>query len=244
MRKLVEGKKVIVAVLAMILVTATVGMGVYDFGVKSGSLEIDGNSEQIKTNTKTVGELLEEKEISLEEGDKLVPEIDQELKDEFSITIKRAVPVVIALDGVSEEVKTAETTVADVLKSREIYYDSMDRITPGLETKVTPHMEIELVRVTEAYKSIEEEIPYETETKENSELEKGQTKTVQAGQKGLKQIETKEVYENGVLVSTEWLSEKVSKEPQTEIVERVQRKQWWQLDQLHRGQQPFHQEAT
>ncbi|OHW61447.1 cell wall-binding protein YocH precursor [Andreesenia angusta] len=220
MKKLVEGKKVIVALLAMILVTATVGMGVYDFGVKSGSLEIDGKVEEIKTNTETVGELLEEKGVSLEKEDKLNADIDEKLKDEFSISIKKAVPVVITADGSSKELKTAESTVAEVLKSKGIYYDKVDRVEPGLETEVTPHMEIELVRVTEAYKKVQEEIAYETETKENPELPKGQTKTVQAGEKGVKEKEVKEVYENGALASTETLSEAVSKEPVKEIVEK------------------------
>lgn len=220
MKKLVEGKKVIVAVLAMILITATVGIGVYDFGVKSGSLKIDESSEEIKTNTETVGELLKEKEISLEEGDKLNPGIDEELIEGFEVSIKRAVPVVITVDGKSEEVKTAESTVKDVLESKNIYYDKMDRVVPGIETKVTPHMEIEIVRVTESYKKLEEEIAYETETKENPELEKGKTETVQTGETGIKELEIKEIYENGELVKSEAISEVVTKEPVKEIVEK------------------------
>jgi 3D (Asp-Asp-Asp) domain-containing protein len=220
MKKLVEGKKVIVAVLAMILVTATVGIGVYDFGVKSGSLKIGESSEEVKTNTETVGELLKEREISLEEGDKINPGIDEKLEEGFEVSIEKAVPVVVTVDGNSKEVKTAESTVKDVLESKGIYYDKMDRVAPGVDSAVTPHMEIEIVRVTESYRKIEEEIAYETETKENPELEKGKTQTVQAGAVGIKELEVKEVYENGELVTTETISEAVTKEPVNEVVEK------------------------
>ena len=64
-----------------------------------------------------------------------------------------------------------------------------------------------------------ETIAFEKETRENPKLEKGQTKIVQKGVNGEKEITYKVYFENGKEVKREKISEKVTKEPVKEIVE-------------------------
>jgi uncharacterized protein YabE (DUF348 family)/3D (Asp-Asp-Asp) domain-containing protein len=220
MSKLIKRKKVMLALLALILLTATVGIGVYDFGVKAGSIDIDGNREEIKTNLDTVGELLEEREIEVIEEDKLSPGVDEKLEEGFEIKIEKAIPVLVTVDGETAEIMTAETTVEKVLQSNGYYYDESDRISPSLDSEVAEEMEIVINRVTKAYKSDEEEIAFETVTRENNELEKGTSRTVQAGEVGTIVIETKETYVDGELESIETVKETIEKNPVAEIIEK------------------------
>lgn len=220
MIKLIERKRIMaLLVLSIILVTATVSVGVYDFGVKSGSLEIDGNKSEIKTNSNTVRELLKEKKIVLANEDKLNVLKGKKLKDGFRISIKRAIPVVLNVGNVPVEIKTAETTVEAVLSSNSIAYGEMDKIAPALETKVTPYMEIKVTRVAETMRTLEEEIPYVSESRQNPELEEGKVNLIQAGVKGAKTLEIKDLYEDNVWMSCQIISETVSREAVNEIVE-------------------------
>ena len=64
-----------------------------------------------------------------------------------------------------------------------------------------------------------ETIKFEKETKENPKLKKGETKVVQKGVDGVKEITYKVTLENGKEIKREKVSEKITKEPIKEITE-------------------------
>ena len=64
-----------------------------------------------------------------------------------------------------------------------------------------------------------ETIKFEKETRNNPKLKKGETKVIQKGVNGTKEITYKVYFENGKEVKREKVSEKVTKEPVKEIVE-------------------------
>ena len=64
-----------------------------------------------------------------------------------------------------------------------------------------------------------ETIPFEKETRNNPQLKKGETKVVQKGVNGTKEITYKVYLENGKEVKREKVSEKVTKQPVKEITE-------------------------
>ena len=67
---------------------------------------------------RTVAEVLDKRDIVLEDGDIVVPEPGTPLMDELEISIKRAVPVSIVADGEVKPVRTAADTVAGALSGR------------------------------------------------------------------------------------------------------------------------------
>lgn len=210
---------VIYAVMIM-LVTTTVAIGVYDFNIKTGTVTIEDKSEEIKTNKLTVGELLEEKEITLGHDDYINLATESELEDEFDIVIRRSVPVVLNFKDKEINIDTAELTVADVLKSLSIFHDEDDKITPALDAKVVKDMKITVVEFEEKEKTIEEEIGFEVETKNNGQLEKGKTVVEQEGVKGLRENKVVETYENGKLIDTKVTETKLVREPVKQIVQK------------------------
>lgn len=222
MKKLIERRKFSVLVfLAVILVTTTVAQGVYNnLGTKEGNIKVDGKKLEVKTNSDTVKEILKEKDIKLEEKDKVNKELDSQVDQNFKIEVRRAIPVVVNISGKTEKVETAEKTVKEFLESENIYYDKQDKITPSLDSKLVSHLEIKVSRLTETMKKEEVNIDFGYEERENESMIEGESKVVQEGQLGVKEVNTREVYEDGKLANKEITSEKVLKEPVIKIIEK------------------------
>ncbi|WP_051556707.1 M23 family metallopeptidase [Alkalihalobacterium bogoriense] len=72
--------------------------------------------------------------------------------------------------------------------------------------------------IVEEASTTAEEIPYQTETKEDSSMFKGDTKVEQEGEVGKKIVSYEVTKENGKTVKREVISEEVVKEPTTKIV--------------------------
>mgnify|MGYP000868616434 CR=1 FL=1 len=72
--------------------------------------------------------------------------------------------------------------------------------------------------ITEETQSYEEKIPFEVEKQEDDTLLRGETKKVQEGKEGKKEIEALIIRENGREVNREVVKETVLEEPVNEIV--------------------------
>ncbi|MCP4141465.1 MAG: hypothetical protein GY755_14475 [Chloroflexi bacterium] len=119
------------------------------------------------------------------------PQISQE---EIQITVN--------VDGENRPASVpAGSDVEEALKIAEIGTAESDRITPPLYTLLSEGEEIEITRVREEFESKEEIIPFERQIVRNESLPEGETRLIQLGQNGLKEITYRSVYENGVEVS-------------------------------------------
>jgi uncharacterized protein YabE (DUF348 family) len=87
-----------------------------------------------------------------------------------------------------------------------------DIIRPGDIIRIGQQKKLLTVLTKEKVK-YSREIPYETEVKNDSSLEKGKTKVVQQGEKGQKDITALVTREDGQEISRDIVEEKVVKEP-------------------------------
>jgi len=205
---------------ALILTGITVfSIVIYDALVKNVDIVADGRKISINTSKKTVAEILKELDISLGKSDEINIPLESPLEDDMIIQIKRAVPVTISYGGNVLDVVTTKDTVKELLDSLKLDYNE-DKISLSLDDKVISGMEIDIVRLDEKIETIVEKIPYKTITKNNIKLDKGKLITIQDGKEGTKEIKVKKVYENGKLLATEIVEEKVVKEPVDKIVEK------------------------
>lgn len=208
------------AVIAIILTGITVfTLALYDIVTKKVEIAVDGKEMSVNTRKKTVSEVLKEKNISLAKSDDISIPLDSPLEDNMKIEINRAVPVAINYGGNVFEINTTKNTVKELLDTLDLDY-RQDKIEPSLNAKIESGTEINIVKVDEEIKTFTESIPYKTVTKNNVKLDKGKTITVQDGQEGVKEIKIKKVYENGKLLATELVEEKIAKEPVNKIVEK------------------------
>lgn len=221
MKGMNTNKRVVAVIYAMMimLVTTTVAIGVYDFNIKTGTVTVEDKSEEVKTKEATVGELLEEQNITIESDDHINVSEESELEGDFEIVIKRAVPVVLDFKEKEININTAEDTVGDVLNSLSIFHDEDDKIVPAVDTKVDKDMTISVTEVEIKENVVEEHIDFETETVKNSKLEKGKTLVEQEGIKGIRENKVNEIYENGKLSEKKVIETKLVREPVKEVIQ-------------------------
>lgn len=219
MKTLIKNNKRL-SILALSIAIVLLAFGAYQSMAKEISISIDGETTSVRTTKKTVGDLLTAEEIDIDKEDYINIALEESLVKDMEIVIRRAIPVSIEYDNRILEVKTASKTVKELLETLEIEYTEDDTITPSLEEKLVANIDISIVRVEEKTQVLNEEIPFITVTKDNKELEKGKTNRVQVGKPGMKEVVIKEIYENGILKSTEIVEERIIKDPTPQIVEK------------------------
>lgn len=119
-----------------------------------------------------------------------------------------------------------DDTFWDIALKNDISVDEIISLNPGIDPeRIKPGETIvlsgekKLVNVvTKEIFTYEEEIPYETEEREDNTLLRGQTRVIQEGREGTKEIKARIIRENGIEVTRELIEEKVVEEPVKEII--------------------------
>jgi len=135
--------------------------------------------------------------------------------------------VIIKLDGVPRMINTDVETVGDLMETLDDVI-SADYVLQGdisKSTELTKNMVIDLTSITEKKTTKTETIAYDTEIRENPDLEEGKEKVLQEGEDGELSIITKENYSGAKLISSEVVGELVTKEAKNKIIERGTKKE-------------------
>ncbi|SES43594.1 G5 and 3D domain-containing protein [Psychrobacillus sp. OK032] len=181
-------------------------------------ITVDGEIQTINTTEHLVSEILAKAKVQINEHDAITPAADAEVGPNNKIAIEKAFEVTL-LDGKEEKkVWSTSTTVADFLKQHNIQLNEFDRVERQMEEMVIPDSVIKVVRVEKVTDVVEEATNFAVETKKDDSLLKGKEKVVQAGEKGTVSRTYDVIKENGVEVSRNVISEKVTKEPTKKVV--------------------------
>ncbi|CEP67809.1 G5 domain [Moorella glycerini] len=200
-----------------VLFTGT-GWGVMNFAWKQVTLQVDGREIASRTFARQVGQFLNEQQITLGPEDVVFPALDAPVTKGMVVTVKRAVLVKIIAGGQEKEILTLPVTVAEVLSKAGVTLQPEDRVTPAVTATVRAGDTIKVTRVTYKMETVNREINYRVERRPDGELEKGITRLVQRGQKGLQEETYRIVYEDGQEAGRELVATKVVKEPVPEII--------------------------
>lgn len=202
---------------AAIVAVLLAGFGIFSL-YKNVSLEVNGVAHSYSTTAWTVGDLLNNNGLLLNDDEIVEPNSATVLKDGMKIRILQAVPVKLIADGHTIEKDVYAATVSEALKRLGVSYDNDDRLSVNPKAKLKPDMVIQLVRVDK--KQVQEEVPiaYLSKNTRSDRLRNGEIKVLTKGQNGVKEIKVENTYENGVLKEAKVLSEKVLKEPVGEVV--------------------------
>ena len=178
----------------------------------------DGAAATIMSTAETVGAALSAAGIKLYLTDDVSPPLASALTDSLTISIKRAVPVELLVDGVVIEARTNAARVADVLVELNAPLFALDYVRPPGETAVSEGMRIEIVRVTEEVVTVSETIPQANLVQPDAELNLDQRAVVQAGSDGRRELQSRVRYENGLEVSRDLIESTVVEAPVNRIV--------------------------
>ena len=75
--------------------------------------------------------------IYLSDKDKIEPSLTSEISDNDVISIKKAVPVEVMVDGKNIEIDSAEDSVKNMLVKEGINLNDLDKVEPSLETELS-----------------------------------------------------------------------------------------------------------
>lgn len=210
----------------LLCVICTVSMGaVNDIAVKEITIrdvnvfENADNSIVVKTRQTTVGQLLSENNITVGEYDNINFLSDEELSDDSTIIIRRGVPFSVAtVEGVTQA-STTKSTVGEALTEAGLALGERDEVTPSADTAITAGMTVTVSRVTVSEIVEEKNIPYTTRKEKTDSMYKGETKTLERGENGVKSVTYKITQKDGVEIAREVVSETVIKAPKEEVVQ-------------------------
>lgn len=190
----------------------------YAIAQKTVEITVDGQTVVLKTTKKTVGEALAQATIEVGLKDEVVPALSQLLKENIKIQITRAVRVGITADGQTFYTYTVARTVAEVLEQAGINPGPQDKITPAPNEPIASDTEIKVSRLKEEITTREVKIAFKTLRREDSSMELGETKVLQEGAEGLKEVTYRYVFQDGKRIKQEKISEKIIKEPMNRVV--------------------------
>lgn len=179
---------------------------------------VDGEVEEYITTAKTVGEFFEEKNLSFDQYDEVSVSHMQAIDENLEIEVSKAFPITIDYGGEKIETFTTRATVEEIMEENELDYSKSDKIKPALDKEVKEETKITVIQVEVKEEEKEEVLPFKTEEKSDSSMEKGRSKTLTEGENGKVRKTYEIVYENGEEVSREVASEEVLEESTTKVV--------------------------
>lgn len=182
------------------------------------TIQVDDELRELETTATTVGDVLHEAGITLFLGDVVTPAVETPVKAGLQIIVERSLPVTILVDGVSIETRSGGVTVGDALQDAGISLNGLDYAIPPESIRLTPEMQVRVVRVTEEVITEQTEIPYEAIYQADAELELDQQRTIQAGVTGIQQHNIRVRYEDGVEVSRLDEGVNITQEPVNQII--------------------------
>ena len=184
--------KILCISLILILIS---GIGVMAVSAKLNDVKIvlkNGYEMTVLTSKTKVSDILAENNIILNEDEKAVPGLDEEIQPGTAIEIKNKSEQEVQISQISET--GVETSMDDLLKNY---------------APITEKIIVEQI-----------EIPFETITKEATGTgDETRNQVIQKGVNGLKEITYKVKYQNDVEIERIVLSEVVVKEPVNKIVQ-------------------------
>lgn len=164
-----------------------------------------------------ISEFLKEKNIPLGEHDYIFPAPETKIIPGSRITIRRAVPVAIEVDGQKIKLDTLGTNVRDAINEANVTLSHADKINPDLNSLLKPNLSIVVTRINFEEITIEEDIPFQTIEKEDSTVLWRKHETKQKGEKGIREKTYKITYTNGKETNRILLGSKITKQPVPQI---------------------------
>ena len=214
--------KELIIVVAAVVISVTVGVGVFQNLKKEVFINDNGKTVLLKTMKNTVSEVLDQSGIKISSDDFINLPLDTKLQKirRNEINIKRAVPIYIAVDGKEQTIMTYRDTVKEALTNSLIKLSDKDKLDgASFDDKISKEMKFKVIRVKEEILSEKTDIPFKVLSRENNHLDKGKEVVVEDGKEGIREKKFRVVYEDGKQVLKELMNDSIVAAPISRIIE-------------------------
>jgi uncharacterized protein YabE (DUF348 family) len=191
----------------------------YSRAQKKVTVCVEGKKMEVQTFKKTVGEVLQEKNIPLKPQDKVTPATFTFLKDGLKIVIRQAIPVTITADNWTQKHWVYPGTVAEVLQSLDVSLGKNDLVRPPLTSVVRAGTQIKVTRVVKIEAVKEIKLAFNTQRETNPNLPRGFTQVSRAGRSGLEKQNWQITYHDGREVERCLLSRTIVLAPKDRVLQ-------------------------
>ncbi|MED4302521.1 ubiquitin-like domain-containing protein [Bacillus licheniformis] len=120
--------------------------GAHELAKQQVTISINGKKQDVRTNAKTVGELLKSLDIETRKEDHISPAEDTKLTANMNVEYVAAKPVHFTVDGQEKEIWTTAGTVGKLLKDLNLELAEHDQIDPSVDKEITKDMKLTLQR--------------------------------------------------------------------------------------------------
>lgn len=182
------------------------------------TLNDNGFSQSVKSNANSVGELLKEQQIQLDDYDRVYPEKQAKLISKMTIYIQRAKNISVFVDKKKLKIYGFGNTIEKILQENNIYLKKEDIVIPSRQTIIYNNLKVKIIHVEIREEIVKKKIKFKTIYEENKKLSWRKEKIKQKGMLGSKELKYKVAYHNNKEVSRKMIATKIIKEPTNEII--------------------------
>ncbi len=177
-----------------------------------------GQVISVVTMESTVGDLLDEQQITLNKGDVVFPALDSGLQQKQEIKIQRAVKVKITADGKTKKISTVAKNVGEALSHAGITLKELDECSLPVQDKVFNNMEIKVTRVRSKTVTEDSVLSRNVVRKNDASLTHGTEKVISEGHDGVVTKTYTVTERDGVEIGRKLVSETVKQPAQDKVI--------------------------
>lgn len=168
---------------------------------KNVTIVADGNKMVVNTVYDNPKNILKQAGIKLDNGDDYTVSTGN-ITDNAVITINRAMPVTVEIDGDTKVVKTTKKTVGELISSMNLDEDKYF-VEGGKDTQLHTDAKVKVLNVSSKLVLRDEVQNYQVIKEPDSSMIRGNEEVIQAGRNGLNRLLVREKYHKGIKVGEE-----------------------------------------
>jgi uncharacterized protein YabE (DUF348 family) len=182
---------------------------------------IDGSMrKKVMSPHQTASQIAKQADVSLQKEDITAITANTDMVSQgagVELTINRAIPINLVLYGTKTKVYTQQATVAELLKEKEIVIAKNDTLSVPVTAKITKDMTIELWRNGVQTATVEEDIDFAVEERQDADRPAGDREVLEPGEKGKKKVTYQIDMKNGQEISRTEIQSVTLKEPKKQV---------------------------
>lgn len=184
------------------------------------TVEADGQTKEVRTNSGSPAQILQEAGVTLEPGDGWrLQGPNKRVQDGSVITVVRGVPFTVIRGEQTAEYKSSKATVGEALKDIGISYKK-ERVYPPVGEPLQPNMQIYVLGRGEELHFSEASVDIPVKYEEDHSMNFGTESVQHPGKPGKQTIVSKRIKNSDGQHSMQELTRRVTEEPESKIIRK------------------------